>query len=186
MSDRLFAATRENRIVRLVLGALCLSSSAWSQERFADLLLRDSLSFSVPKDFASVAVVTNPDVQYQFAMKSKVVKVEIRYAIFPVMQASSLSANWLETICLNLSGGNVCNIQRFPSQAVKSEFRADDGWTSGTSLHSEFGRGYAYCLINLIHKDHVADVVIFFLYDDIKVLQALLVQDAVFHALTFR
>jgi hypothetical protein len=186
MCDRLFDATRGSRIVRLGLGALCLSGPAWSQERFADLLLRDSLSFSVPKDFTPVAVVTNPDVRYQFAMKSKLVKAEIRYAIFPPIQSGSPAASWLETICLNLSGGTVCNIQRFPPQAVRTEFGANDGWTSVTPLHSEFGKGYAYCLINLIHKDHVADVVTFFLYDDIKVLQTLLVQDAVFHALKFR
>jgi hypothetical protein len=134
----------------------------------------------------SVAVVTNPDVQYQFAMRSKVVKAEIRYAIFPVMQSPSLSATWLETICLNLSGGNICNIGRFPSQAVKTEFGADDGWTSVTPLHSEFGKGYAHCMITLIHKDRVADVAIFFLFDDVTVLQPLVVEDAVFHALKFK
>ena len=55
-----------------------------------------------------------------------------------------------------------------------------------TSLGSEFGRGYAYCMINLIHKDQVADVVIFILVDDPKVLLPLLTQDDVFHALKFR
>ena len=41
-------------------------------------------------------------------------------------------------------------------------------------------------MINLIHKDHVAEVAIFFLFDDVKVLQPLLVEDAVFHALRFK
>ena len=174
------------RLIRLVLIALCLSSTAWSQQRFADLLLKDSLSFARPPGFVPVAVVTNPDVQYQFAMKSNVVKAEIRYAIFPAMQNRSLSATWLETLCLNVSGGTECNTRQFPPQAVKTEFGADAGWTSLTPLHSEFGRGYAYCMINLIHKDHVADVAIFFLFDDVKVLQPLIVDEAVFHALKFK
>ena len=166
--------------------ALCWSGTASSQERFADLLLKDSLSFALPRDFVPVAVVTNPDVRYQFAMKSQVAKAEVRYAIFPVMQSPSLSATWLETICVNLSGGNGCNTRQFPPQAVKTEFGADAGWTTVTHLHSEFGRGYTYCMINLIHKDHVAEVAIFFLFDDVKVLQPLLVEDAVFHALRFK
>ena len=170
-------------IIRLVFMALCLSGTASSQERFADLLPKYSLSFALPNDFVPVAVVANPDVRYQFAMKSKVVKAEIRYAIFPVMPSTSL---WLETICLNLSGGKECDVRRFPTQAVKTEFGADDGWTSVTSLQSEFGRGYAYCMTNLIHKDHVADVAIFILFDDMKVVQSLLFQDAVFHVLKFK
>ncbi len=170
-------------IIRLVFIALCLSGTAGSQERFADLLLKDSLSFALPNDFVPVAVVANPDVRYQFAMKSKVAKAEIRYAIFPVMQSTSL---WLETICLNLSGGKACDVKRFPAQAVRTEFGADDGWTSVTSLNSEFGRGYSYCMTNLIHKERVADVAIFILFDDMTVLQPLLFQDAVFHALKFK
>jgi len=92
-------AKRENRVVPLVIAALCVSSTAWSQERFAELRSRDSLSFTMPRDFAPVVVVTNPDVEYQFAMKSRVVKAEIRYAIFAPMQTSSLRSSWVETIC---------------------------------------------------------------------------------------
>ena len=69
---------------------------------------------------------------------------------------------------------------------MKAEFGADYGFTSLTALDSEFGRGYAYGMVNLIHKNAVADVVTFFLFDDMKVMQSLLFQDGVFHALRFK
>ena len=168
------------------LAAACSSSVAWSQEGFAALLAKDSLSFSLPKGFAAVAVVANPDVQYQFAMKSSVVKAEIRYAIFPSSNNAQFAEMFLQTICLNVSGGKTCNIRPFPQPAVRTEFGADGGFTSMTGLESQFGKGYKYCMANLIHKNDVADVVTFFLFDDMKVLQSLIAQEDVFHALRFK
>ncbi len=166
--------------------ALLLSRAASSQETFTTLLLKDSLSFTLPTEFAAVPVIDNPDVRYQFAMRSSAVKAEIRYSIFPASPSEQYAATWLQTIYLNLSKGKRCNIQPFPPAAVKAEFGADYGFTSLTALDSEFGRGYAYGMVNLIHKNAVADVVTFFLFDDMKVMQSLLFQDAVFHALRFK
>jgi len=168
------------------LAAALSSGAAWSQESFAALLLKNSLSFTLPRDYSPVAVVANPDVLYQFAMKSRAAKVEIRYAIFPSSNNPEVGAAFLQTICLNLSKGRACNVRPFPQPAVKKEFGADGGFTSMTALDSQFGRGYTYCMANLIHKNDVADVVTFFLFDDMKVLQSLISQDEVFHALRFK
>src|SRR5207244_7097765 len=53
------------------LAAALSSGAAWSQESFAALLLKNSLSFTLPRDYSPVAVVANPEVLYQFAMKSR-------------------------------------------------------------------------------------------------------------------
>ncbi len=175
-----------NRIGWIVsLVAAFSTSAAWSQESFAALLLKDSLSFTLPREFSPVAVVDNPDVRYQFAIKSRVLKVEIRYAIFPSSNNSEVGAAFLQTICLNLSNGKACTVRPFPQPAVKTEFGADGGFTAMTALDSQFGRGYTYCMVNLIHKNDVADVVTFFLVDDMKVLQSLIFREDVFQALRF-
>ena len=119
-------------------------------------------------------------------MKSNVAKAEIRYAIFPSSSNEQFAEMFLQTICLNLSAGKTCNIRPFPQPAVKTEFGADGGFTSMTALDSKFGRGYKYCMANLIHKNDVADVVTFFLFDDMKVMESLIVQEDVFHALRFK
>src|SRR5205814_5550015 len=95
-----------------------------------------------PRDYSPVAVVANPDVLYQFAMKSRAAKVEIRYAIFPSSNNPEVGAAFLQTICLNLSKGKACNIRPFPHPAVKTEFGADGGFTSMTALDSQFGRAF--------------------------------------------
>src|SRR5437764_4388 len=41
------------------VAAACSSSVAWSQETFAALLAKDSLSFSLPKGFAALAAVAD-------------------------------------------------------------------------------------------------------------------------------
>jgi hypothetical protein len=168
------------------LAAELVGGSAWSQESFASLLLEDSLSFTLPKGFSPVPVVSNGDVHYQYAMKAPAVKAEIRYAIFPSSPNEQFAASFLETICLNLSGGKTCDFRPFPRPAVKREFGADGGLTSITKLDSEFGKGYASCMVNLIHKNGVADVYILILFDDVNVLQSLVLQDPVFHALRFK
>src|SRR2546422_9803899 len=91
------------------LAAACSSSMAWSQESFAALLAKDSLSFSLPQGFAAVAVVANPDVQYQLAIKSRVGKDELRYAIFPTSNNAQFSEMFLQASCLNVSGVTTCN-----------------------------------------------------------------------------
>src|SRR5438046_9031724 len=87
------------------LAAALSSGAAWSQESFAALLLKNSLSFNLPRDYSPVAVVANPDVLYQFAMKSRAAKVEIRYAIFPRLNNQEVGAAHLHTVAQNLSIG---------------------------------------------------------------------------------
>src|SRR5947199_382205 len=142
------------------LAAACSSSVAWSQEGFAALLAKDSLSFSLPKGFAAVAVVANPDVQYQFAMKSSVVKAEIRYAIFPSSNNPHFSEKFRQTICLNVTAGMACHIRTCPQPSVRTEFGTNGGFTSMTFLESQFRKGYKSFIANLIHKNDVGDVVL--------------------------
>ena len=185
-------------MVGLALGLL--NGTARSQENFAALLLKNSLSFTQPNEFSAVAVVDNPDVRYQFAMRSTVAKAEIRYAIFPSSNndevagakvalarvLDDVAAGFLQTICLNISNGKSCDIRPFPQPAVKAEFGADGGFTSVTALDSKFGKGFTYCMVNLIYKNGVADVAIFFMFDDVKVMPSLVTQERVFHALRFK
>ncbi|PYP96695.1 MAG: hypothetical protein DMD34_05015 [Gemmatimonadetes bacterium] len=171
-------------MVGLALGLL--NGTARSQENFAALLLKNSLSFTQPNEFSAVAVVDNPDVRYQFAMRSTVAKAEIRYAIFPSSNNDEVAAGFLQTICLNISNGKSCDIRPFPQPAVKAEFGADGGFTSVTALDSKFGKGFTYCMVNLIYKNGVADVAIFFMFDDVKVMPSLVTQERVFHALRFK
>src|SRR5438034_2467163 len=99
--------------VMVGLASGLLNGTARSQENFAALLLKNSLSFTQPNEFSAVAVLDNPDVRYQFAMRSTVAKAEIRYAIFPSSNNDEVAAGFLQTICLNISNGKS---QRTPAR----------------------------------------------------------------------
>jgi hypothetical protein len=85
-----------------------------------------------------------------------------------------------------VSGGKTAQANHFKHEDVSAEFNADDGLTCAVTLDSEFGQGYQYCMINVVHKDNLGDVYIFILFDDYKVLPSILANDKIFHALKFK
>jgi len=161
---------------------------------FSKILEQNSLVFSLPQGFTPVPVVDNHDVQYDFAIQSKSEKLEIRYRIIPIgwyklsanMDTSMIYHAMLSTMALNISKGTLSQTHDFPSTSVREEFGADAGSMTAVSCDSDFGKGFQKCMINVIHKNNIADAYIFFLFDDIRVLNAALMTDKIYHALRFQ
>ena len=172
-----------------ILLLISLFVYAEAKDSFAALLAKCSVSFTFPKSFLPLGVRQNGDVEYDFAMKSKTDDIEIRYAIWSfdqMQQRNDLYIGLLQTMSLNISGGKLAQANHFKHEDVTIEFNADDGLTCVVPNNSEFGQGYKFCMINVIHKENIGDVYIFFLYDDYKVLFPFLLDDKVFHALKFK
>jgi hypothetical protein len=165
----------------------------WPPE-FSRLLAQNSLVFSLPHGFTQVPVVANRDVQYDFAIESKSEKLEIRYRIIPIgwykmsanMDASMMYHAMISAMAMNISNGKLPQTHDFPITSVREEFGADAGSMAAVSCDSDFGKGFQKCMINVIHKDKVADAYIFFLFDDVRVLNAALMTDEIYHALRFQ
>jgi hypothetical protein len=161
---------------------------------FAKLVRSTGMRFAVPTGYDTAQVRTNGDVLYDFAIISKTRKLEIRYRVLPIQrvadearsEANAIYSGMLITMGLNISGGQDPPYQAYPPGSVREEFGADAGATSFISCNSEFGAGYAKCLISVIHKEDVADAYAFFLFDDMQVLQTVLTTDDVYHALRFQ
>ena len=160
---------------------------------FQQLLNRTSMSFAVPPGFSAIPVVPNDDVAYDYALRSQTMKLEMRYRILPVEPASTSDARrksqlepMLLAVALNISGGQEPNATYYPKDAVKSEFGADAGATCAVKVSSEFGRGYALCLISAIHRDGIADAYVFYLCDDLSIAKRVLATGSIFHALRFK
>jgi len=172
-----------------ILLLISLFVNAEAKDSFATLLAKCSVSFTFPKSFLPLGVRKNGDVEYDFAIKSKTNDVEIRYAIWSfdqMQQRNDLYISLLQTMCLNISGGKLAQANHFKHEDVATEFNADDGLTCIIPTNSEFGQGYKFCMINVIHKENIGDVYIFFLYDDYKVLFPFLLDGKIFHALRFK
>jgi len=154
------------------------------------------MTFTMPEGFKEVPVIENGDVIYNYAIAHKEKKLEIRYMIEPLKDAltdkNSPAAyenagydSTLMTICLNITGGQLCNLQQFYHDDVMAEFNGDDGYTTFAPLNSEFGKGFETSNFFVIHKNNTANAYIFFMQDDPRPLLDLITRDDVFHALKF-
>jgi hypothetical protein len=153
---------------------------------FQQLLQQNSLQFTLPADFWGVRVRNNPDVAYDYAICSKTQKLEIRYRIWPVTQTTPVYETMLVTMALNVSNGQMIQPTPYPKPDVKAEFGADAGCSGMVHTNSQFGHDYKYCMISAIHKDGIADVYAFYLFDDPNIAMQTIFTDQVFHALKFR
>ncbi len=174
-----------------------IGGAAWCQSsspRLSDLLEAGSLQYAMPSGFDSAPVIDNHDVLYDFAIKAKSKKLEIRYRIWLLRQTDEteepnsglLFEAMLETMALNISNGRPGPVHDYPANSVREEFGADAGATTIISCNSDFGKGYKKCLISVIHKEGVADAYAFFLFDDLKAIQEALMTDKIYHALRFK
>ncbi len=162
-------------------------------DSFQQLLQQNGMRFTVPSGFVRTPVVANGDVEYDFALKSETVKLEIRYRIWPFDAHSqgkpnrnSMFMTMLMTMGLNISNGIEPKATRYPPDDVKREFGADAGGSCAVRTDSEFGTGYKFCVISVIHKDDVADAYVFYLCDDPTVAMRAIGTESIYHALTFR
>ncbi len=162
-------------------------------DSFRTLLEKNSMQFAIPGGFRPVPVLQNGDVEYDYAIASENTKLEIRYRIWPIepeelkpKQRNNLYLTMLATMALNISNGQEPKVASYPPEDVKREFGADAGATCAVRTDSEFGKGYKFCLISVIHRNDVADAYVFFLCDDPTVAMRASASDAIYHALSFR
>lgn len=203
MTDTISAAMKNTLAFTLFLFVLH-SSFAQDKQRikaFKKELKPLELTFDMPEGWTTTEVKENRDLGYTFAILNKDKTLETRYSLFGLKnlmkeyEASLKDSNsvmlhpnkfylgFVQANMLNMTGGNMVEIQKFPHQAVSTEFNADAGGTYFLEFNCEFGEGYKYGLIVYIHRDDVADVIITYMSDDPLAMQEQMM-DA-FHALKF-
>jgi hypothetical protein len=171
---------------------------------FQALLTRAQMTFDAPPKLVMQQCIENRQMNYEYALKHPKKKFEIRYAIRPLDIQIEKHKEWeknkkpgdisihpnklynpmLQATLLNISGGQLPDINAFGKAAVAKEFNADWGATAFASLDKEFGQDYKYCLVVALHKDNVADAYIFYLANDRNVI--LKNMEPAFHALRFK
>ena len=89
----------------------------------------------------------------------------------------------LNTVIQNITGGVDYKVKEFDSAAVKKEFNADWGATAFVEQNSDFGKGYKYCMIVMIHKKDIADAFYFYMSNSKEKFSENM--EPLFHALKF-
>ena len=177
-----------NSFLKSILLVTIIAITANAQT-FDQRLNQTNMQFSIPPGFEAVPIIDNADVSYDFAIKSTTAPLEIRYRICPVDMEQKNPNGIYEavfiTMGLNISNGKMIKSQPYPSESVRSEFGADAGRSGVVPIGSEFGKGYRFCLISLIHKHNVADAYVFYLYSDQRTIMGALTTDNIYHALKF-
>ncbi|PJJ59531.1 hypothetical protein [Hymenobacter chitinivorans] len=203
-----------HKAVALALGAAltCLSftnrPAAELPAAFQRQLAAAHMQFRTPGGTVPVPVVENAQMNYDYAVRYPGRHLEIRYAIRPLhdlladfrkskgkkntvmADPNELYPSLLTAIALNVSGGQMPQVNQFPTQAVGREFNADWGGTTVVRAGEEFAKGYAACMVVALHKKNVADAYCFYLFDKREDIDPLLVvptpDTAAFHALRFQ
>jgi len=184
---------------RVLLAWICLATGlalASDEASFRKLIEPLSLTFTIPTGFEPVT----PPEGCDYALKGA--SGELRYAIRPLAaqveaykqsqepgsQTVLTDPNKLYSAMLLAMGANLAGVSpdRIPNQAfsppnVKAEFGADAGMTSAVPLSD--GR---LCLLNVYHKDNVADAFVYYIATDMEALKSLINTPAVFQALRFK
>lgn len=178
-------------VLQSLLLSACASTSrlpSYTLEEFQEYVASIGLRYSMPEGFHVVPVKSNRDMGYDFAVMSPDSTFEIRYAIWPLenqlkrykecgerpgcvmIHPNELHNSLALVNVLNLTGLRGEKINRFPSKAVRADFNADAGCTSAFRFDCEFGEGYEFGELTMLHKDDVADIIITYMGRDLESL----------------
>lgn len=175
-------------ILLLILCFINFSSLAQepnSIEDFKKLLKEHSAKFNLPKDFTEAPIKASESFPYVYAIKHTEQKFEIRYLWYSI-QAIRTELDKLDSIntdpnliyqvmtyttVMNLIEGPLQEIRQFPAEYAKETFGADDCAMTAFPFKSELEIGYRGCGMFVIHKKDIADLYLFFLFDDNSVFE---------------
>ncbi|MGB4849830.1 MAG: hypothetical protein WBP41_18030 [Saprospiraceae bacterium] len=149
---------------------------------FEALLKLNNMTFNAPRGYIELKPINNGQMEYEAAYKNPSEKFEVRYAIRN--HDYNYPKQIFEMTVLNISGGFLPTYTTFTLRSVKKEFGASEGATVVVEPVKEFGSDYKYCLLVYIHKKDVGDGYIFYLADNIEIINRLM--EPIFHALRFK
>jgi hypothetical protein len=180
------------KLLPLLFG-LTLLFSCSEQElplQFMQLLSRSKMIFTGPDQYKRIDSIQNNKMNWDLAYINPNEKLEIRYTIQPmdnklkeykehlskqdsgenIIHPNKYYLSAFKATLLNISDGAAPEYSIFSPSAIKSEFNADWGATALVNVGKGFEMGYKYCYIVFIHKDNLSDAYIFFLADDVKLI----------------
>jgi len=174
---------------------------------FLSLVQQADLKFMPPANCIETNVISNYELNYQYAIIDTVTNIEIRYIIHPLQALQkryngphsdtgmdAIDPNFLHTNLLvaytfkiqgkevNLNAG-MPDIHELPHATIEYEYNGDWGAKVSVQPCDDFGQKYKYCTIFAMHKENTADVYIFYLYNNQAVFEASVNPD--FHSLVF-
>lgn len=161
------------------------------------------LIFNLPSGYRAVPIRSSTELDYAFIIKNRSKKFEIRYIYWslkekveeyrkcmledPMCGLMDPNRNYVSRMLdkvVMLAGGEEPIMNALPKPALKSEMNCDDGAFAAFSPVEEHADGYGFVQAIVLHKDNVADLVVFYYGTDKKQVEQLI--SPVFNALIFK
>jgi hypothetical protein len=157
---------------------------------FFTLVENGGLQYVKPSSAKDVKVVQNADLNYHYAVRDTVDNIEIRYIVYPLQEAINqyngphsdsgvgkidpnfLHTNFLLSCAFKVEGkafsadGQFPEIKELSHATADIKYNADWVGIADVQPCDEFGQQYKFCTICALHKDNLADVFIFYLYNN--------------------
>lgn len=197
---------KTTRLAAVAILFLVLSSfrSDKLPKTYRKLLERAEMEFIMPVGLEETKPIENRQMNYEYALKVPGKKLEVRYAVRPMdkflksyedfeknkkegdimIHPNKLYTSLMQATLMNISGGQLPEIDAFDPDAVKEEFNADWGATAFVPLEKEFGQDYQYCLMVALHKDNKGDAYYFYMSDTQEGFTELM--SSAFHSMRFK
>ena len=156
-------------------------------ESFKNKLKSINAVYLAPWDFVQTrhSLVEKEVVDYQYAIKHKKEKLEIRYSITPyvkpvketnkvIIGSENLYKAFTLTVLMNIVNGKKENIfsgEILDKTKAKSDFNAD--WVAIYVMkpESDFAKNYKYVHLLTLYKKNAGQVYIYYLFDDFKLAE---------------
>lgn len=136
------------------------------------LLSDTGIEFAPPADYTSVGVEKNTQMNYDFAIKSNTIGLEVRFAIRPDKNATGENDAGNMAVAMNVSGDKnpaALRTNAFPPASVKKEFNANAGGIYFLqNADKVFSKTYTSCLMMYLNKKGVGDIYAFLLFDEMN------------------
>ena len=177
---------RAKQILFLLLLSLGLPVAVQAGELFNSLLQESSMQWSKPDGFKEVAIVENEYLPYEKAVARADGELEIRYALRPLARMTidyddphgalpdpnHIFQRVFQALTGNLSVGGNTPSREYKVEEAKSKFGADWAGMSIFDVDQKFAKGFKGAMLLAMHKNHIADAYIIFLFKDYEKAKA--------------
>lgn len=194
----------------ILLLSLCIAISGTCQSNyqpFVSIAAKGGMNLVKTPSFQETPVVTNDELNYQYAVKDSTADLEVRYLVYPLqdmvkkyntnkpdsgmpnIDPNFLHTNLLLAYAMKIQGKDMTTEMKYPElkelphATCEKEFKAD--WAAEVDIQpcDEFAQKYKYCTMLELHKDNMADAFVIFLYNQKDSFDDLV--KPVYHSLTF-
>lgn len=152
---------------------------------FEELVQESGMMFEPPLDFHAVEPEASPLFPHEQAVSNADSTLEIRYAVRPldrikvdyqdphssVPDPNHMFPLMFQSLVTRLSNGGHSPTREYPAEQAEEKFHAHWASASVFDLHPELDNRFSQGLLIAMHKNHLADAYVLYLFSDYQAVK---------------